>query len=73
MTIDIFGFKAEGEPSELAWFVFVLVSLFQAKKDADTKKEVDAWLAKYGDKTFEELMNVERGCESGEKEGDQEQ
>lgn len=64
---------AEGTEMELAFYTAVLLETFRMKNEADKKKEFDDWLAKYGDKTFEELMNAERGGESGEKEGDREQ
>ena len=50
----------EGTEMELAFFTAILLETFRMKNDADKKKEVDDWLKKYGDKTFEELMRMER-------------
>lgn len=50
----------EGDETELAFFTAILLETFRMKNDADKKKEVDDWLKKYGDKTFEELMRMER-------------
>ena len=63
MKLDVFGFVAEGTPWELAFFTFVLVSAFKQKSDDDKQKEVEEWMKKYGDKTFEELMRMERDGE----------
>lgn len=61
MKLNVFNaFVAEGEPADLAMFLFVLICGLQQKTDDDKKKEVDEWLKKYGDKTFEELMRMER-------------
>lgn len=51
---------AEGDETELAFFTAILLETFRMKNDADKKKEVDDWMKKYGDKTFEELMRTER-------------
>lgn len=59
LKLDVFGFTAEGTPVDLAVFTFVLVDAFKQKADYDKKKEVDEWLEKYGNKTFEELMRME--------------
>lgn len=50
----------EGTEMELAFFTAVLLETFRMKSEADKKKEVDNWLKKYGDKTFDELMKMER-------------
>lgn len=52
--------KVEGNEMELAFFTAVLLETFRMKSEADKKKEVDDWLKKYGDKTFDELMKMER-------------
>lgn len=50
----------EGTEMELALFTAILLETFRMKNDADKKKEVDDWMKKYGDKTFDELMKMER-------------
>ena len=50
----------EGDETELAFFTAILLETFRMKNDADKKKEVEDWMKKYGDKTFEELMRTER-------------
>ena len=50
----------EGTEMELALFTAILLETFRMKNDADKKKEVEDWMKKYGDKTFEELMRMER-------------
>ena len=60
MTLNVFGFEAEGDPQELALFTLVLTFAIKKQTDIEKKKEVDEWMKKYGDKTFEELMKTER-------------
>ena len=50
----------EGNEMELAFYTAVLLEAFRLKNEADKKKEFDDWLKKYGDKTFDELMKMER-------------
>lgn len=50
----------EGDEMELALFTAILLETFRMKNDADKKKEVEDWMKKYGDKTFDELMRMER-------------
>lgn len=63
MTLNVFGFEAEGDPQELALFTLVLTFAIKKQTDIEKKKEVDEWMKKYGDKTFEELMKTERDDE----------
>lgn len=60
MTLNVFGFEAEGDPQELALFTLVLTFAIKKQTDIEKKKEVDEWMKKYGDKTFAELMKTER-------------
>ena len=52
--------NAEGEPQELAYFVCLVLSVMKDKAEKDKEKAVKDWLDKYGDKTFDELMRMER-------------
>ena len=61
MKLTVFnGFVAEGTEAELAFYTLLLVESFRLKKEHDDKVEVDEWMKKYGDKTFEEIMRMER-------------
>ena len=61
MKLTVFnGFVAEGTEAELAFYTLLLVESFRLKKEHDDKVEVDEWMKKYGDKTFEEIMKMER-------------
>ena len=60
MKLKVFGvIEAEGEPADLAYYTCLIVFVLKDKQDADKKKEVDDWMKKYGDKTFDELMRME--------------
>lgn len=61
MKLTVFnGFVAEGTEAELAFYTLLLVESFRLKKEHDDRVEVDEWMKKYGDKTFEEIMKMER-------------
>ena len=61
MKLTVFnGFVAEGTEAELAFYTLLLVESFRLKKEHDDKVELDEWMKKYGDKTFEEIMRMER-------------
>ena len=61
MKLKVFDvIVAEGSEAECAFYTALLIETFRLKQEQDKKKEVDDWLEKYGDKTFEELMKMER-------------
>lgn len=45
---------------ECALYTHVLLQLLRLQTEHDRKKEVDEWMKKFGDKTFDELMKMER-------------
>ena len=51
---------AEGSEMECALYTHVLLQLLRLQTEHDKKKEVDEWMKKFGDKTFDELMKMER-------------
>ena len=64
MKLTMFdAFVIEGEPTELAFFMSMVLCVLKDKDESDKKKEVESWMAKYGDKTFDELMRMERDGE----------
>lgn len=61
MILKIFDvFEAEGEPADLAYFASLIICVLKDKEEADKKKQVKEWLDKYGSKTFDEIMRMER-------------
>ena len=61
MKVTIMGIiVAEGNELECAIYSAAFIETFRLKQEHDKKKEVDEWLKKYGDMTFEQLMNKER-------------
>ena len=61
MVVKVLGvIEVEGSEIECALYTHCLVQLFRLQTEHDKKKEVDAWLKKYGDMTFEDLMKMER-------------
>ena len=65
MKLTVFDVMvAEGTEIECAMFACVFLEALRMKDEHDKKKEVDEWLEKYGDMTFDELMRKER--EDGE-------
>lgn len=61
MKLKVFSvIEAEGTEPELALYTLVLVEALRMKQEADKKSETEAWLKKFGDMTFEELMKRER-------------
>ena len=55
--------EVEGNEIECAMYTCVSLEALRLKNEHDKKKEVDEWLEKYGNKTFEELMRTERDDE----------
>lgn len=51
---------AEGTELECAIYTHALLESLRLKHEHDKKEEVDEWLKKYGDMTFDELMKRER-------------
>lgn len=51
---------AEGSEMECAMYTCIFLETLRMKSEMDKKREVDEWMKKYGDKTFEELMKMER-------------
>lgn len=51
---------AEGSELECAIYSAALIETIRLKQEHDKKQEVDEWLQKYGDMTFDELMKRER-------------
>lgn len=51
---------AEGTELECAIYTHALLESLRLKHERDKKEEVDEWLKKYGDMTFDELMKRER-------------
>lgn len=52
-------FVAEGTEQELAMYTSLLLDMLKKISDFEKKKEVEDWMKKFGDKTFEELMKAE--------------
>lgn len=52
-------FVAEGTEQELAMYTTILLDMLKKISDFEKKKEVEDWMKKFGDKTFEELMQAE--------------
>lgn len=50
---------AEGSELECAIYSAAFLETIRLKQEHDKKQEVDEWLKKYGDMTFEELMKRE--------------
>lgn len=65
MTVKLFdGFLiAEGTELECAIYTHALIESIRMKQEFDKKQEVDEWLKKFGEMTFEELMKRERDDE----------
>ena len=60
MILKIFDvFVAEGDERELALYTALLFEVMKGISDIHKKKEVEDWMEKYGNKTFEELMKSE--------------
>ena len=60
MRLKIFDvFVAEGDEREIALYTALLIEVLKNMNDIQKKKEVEDWMKKYGDKTFEELMKSE--------------
>lgn len=51
---------AEGSEVECAMYTHCLLQFMRMQTEHDKKKEVDEWMRKFGNKTFEELMKMER-------------
>ena len=61
MKLKVFDcFTAEGTEAELAMFTMLILECFQLKDEQKKKKDVEDWMKKYGEKTFAELMKMER-------------
>ena len=61
MTLKIFDIIiAEGTEVECAVYTHALLESFRLKNEMEKKKEVEDWMKKYGNMTFEELMKKER-------------
>ena len=60
MRLKIFDvFVAEGDEREIALYTALLFEMLKNMSDIQKKKEVEDWMKKYGNKTFEELMKSE--------------
>ena len=60
MRLKIFDvFVAEGDEREIALYTALLIEVLKNMNDIQKKKEVEDWMKKYGNKTFEELMKSE--------------
>ena len=60
MILKIFDvFVAEGDEREIALYTALLLEVMKGISDIHKKKEVEDWMKKYGNKTFEELMKSE--------------
>lgn len=64
MKLKVFDIiEVEGNEIECAMYTCVFLEALRLKNEHDKKKEVDEWLKKYGDMTFEELMRKESDSE----------
>ena len=62
MKLRVFdAFEVEGSEVECAMYTCILLEAIRMKDERDKNKEVDEWMKKYGEKTFAELMEMERG------------
>lgn len=61
MMLKVMGIiEAEGTALDLAMYTHTLLEIFRIKHEFDKKRDVEEWMEKFGDMTFEELMRKER-------------
>ena len=64
MKLKVFDIvEVEGTEIECAMYTCVFLEALRLKNEHDKKQEVDEWLKKYGEMTFDELMRKERDDE----------
>ena len=61
MKVTVMGIiVAEGSELECAIYTAAFLETLRLKQEHDKNKEAEEWLKKYGEMTFEQLMNKER-------------
>ena len=61
MKMTVFNlFEVEGNEMECALYTCIMIEALRMKKEHDDKKELDEWMTRFGNMTFEELLRHER-------------